>query len=1435
MKTKCKSVRILAFIMAFLMVCLFNVPSDIIAKDLFTSNYIQTIFNQKNGIGSNEVNCLYQSISGYIWIGTDGGLYRSNGSEFSSINLWDTDRTDVYSINCMIQDKDGRMWIGTDNYGLFYIEDGESFHLQDEYYNGIKTIIDLCETDDGIVYAATTEGLFTCEKDDAGVTRLVEYQDKSISGFKFTDMASVNGDIWAIYGNSNIYVINDTSVQYIIDTSDIVYDELSCIESVNGEIYVGSSGRDIIHYRSRSRYSVLTSSIDGINSLMMDSDGYLWACSDNGLGYFNKGKSFVRTSDCKIDNYLSDMIQDYEGNYWISSSRMGVLLLSRSKFTDYNMYTGMNESMVNTVYTYGSNKYIGTEDGLIIYDSMNVKVVNELTDMLSGISVRHIISDDNGNLWISTFRKYGVVRVSSDGNIDYIGRGSGLPSASVNSTLPLSNGNIAVATEDGVAIINGDNKVVNTYGSNEGMEHRSVTCLYQNDDGRIYAGTDGGGIYVINPGSRDQLVNYNIDSGLNSNAITSIEKGKEGLWIGTDNGLCFYKEAFRSISNVEYSNSIYDIIIQDGFVWIIGSMGILRSTEEELLGSSGIAGGYFNENDGLTKTINTINNSYIDRYGVLYICCNTGICTMDTQNIPYNLVQPKIKVTSIDIDGQLYELDDLADGLRIKSDVSRITIDFAVFSYSNRNNMQVEYSLNGFDEQPIVLNGNEVMEAVYTNLDGGVYKFVISAYNGDGTPCENSVSFIIEKENSLFENHIARVGIVFVIILGFVLLGFGIFRVHKLLKNKNKALEKLSKEHEEAVKSSSAKNDYLANISNEIKIPINAMMVKADELLDIIEEDVSYKESIKGIYNIGSDIINKVDDIILLAKIEAGKLDLINSSYSITTMIYDLSEIAMEKIGDKAVKFFVEIGENITDNVIGDGQKIKAIMVRLLDNSIKSTKDGSITLSVDCYEYMDKQHHDMLNVVFTISDTGIGIQEDKVDTIFEAYSISDNMKNTPHSVSSVGLAIAKGYADILGGEIDVESVYGAGSTFTLTVNQKAAGRLSSGQMITKIGDTVSKEVADKLWLPEVTALLVDDEEVSREVSIKVMAPFEMKLDVESSGVSAIDMVMNNDYDVIFMDLSMPIMSGMDAMKEIRDLDGDKYKLLSIIAMGNDAIEDNRDKLLEAGFTDSIVKPIDIRRVAAILKDCLPESKIKEKSNDITKYIKASKFGEGLYRMSSYISVDSAIEKIGGSIDVFNKLIVAYYNQNSMAVEDIYERAENDVRGFKSKIHSLRAASINIGAYEFANKASKMEAAINTNNKDYINNNLEVFTEYMLDLLIVIEDYISYIENVSRISDDTYAKINEVENSSVIEDEMADVYEFSDENLASIIDFAILEQVKYAALENDYDTVNNSMKILLDDEFTGENKEFIEVLIAAVNDRSAETIDELVTTYIDLKM
>ncbi len=1421
--------------MAFLLVCLFLVSitglsGKSMAKDTYLSSFTQTIYNQSNGIGNNEVNCILQSSSGYIWIGTDGGLYRYNGSGFFAVNLWNTDSADVYSINCLMQDTSGRLWIGTGNYGLFYLKDGEYKHLENEYYDGIKTINDICETEDGRILVSTQKGIYEIIDASDGNSSMTMLFEDNLSGIEFGNMAVMNNTVYVISGNNEICVINEEGYD-VINTQEMTGgDDLRCLEDINDRLYIGTSGRNIIVMRDKDNYGLIETEVYGINSILKDSNGYIWVCADNGVGFFNRGNVFNRLTECEIDSYLSDIIEDYEGNLWIASTRMGVLMLSKSKFTDYNMYTGMQETMVNAVLVYKNNQYICTDDGLLIYNNEGERVSNDLTEALDGISVRSIMADSEGNLWIGTYRKYGLIKYvfgkdKEEGILNSITRAGGLPSNSVNTCIELDNGNIAVATSEGLAVVDKEGLVLHTFLKKDGLNQDNVLCIYQDSKGFLYAGTDGGVLYVLPRNISEVLEKFNADSGLNAGMITSIEEGEKGLWIGTDNGLGFYNDTYRAISNIEYSNNIYDIIPGEDFIWIISSMGVLRTTEDELLGSNGISSRYLDTDDGLNKTINAYSNSFMDNNGILYICCNTGICSLDTKNISYNQMAPKIRVTAVDVDGDRYEFDDLVNGLKVGSNVSKITIDFAVFSYLNRGDIQVEYMLEGFDNEPIRISGRDTLQAVYTNLAGGTYTFHINAYNADGTPCENEISFTIVKEKSFMEKPVSKIFIIFIIIVVAVLFTVGILRMSKSLKKKNKALEELSKEHEEVIKTSTAKNDYLANMSNEIKIPVNAMISKADELIKLMDKDDTYRGNVQDIYDIGNGILGKVDDIILLAKIEAGRLEKIDEPYLVSSIVYDLSEYAKEQIDSENIRLFVEIGDNISDNLIGDKEKIESILKIFIDNAIKYTKEGSITISVDSYELNEEE----VSMGYTISDTGVGISEDRLSDIFEVYSIVDNRKNNISRGNGIGLAIAKGYSKLLDSDIAVESVYGAGSTFTLSINQKIAGVLPDNDR-ERIDEIVSQETADKMWLPAVKALVVDDEEVSREVSVKTLESFEMSIDTADSGVSAIDMVMNNDYDVVFMDLAMPIMNGTDTMKEIRGLEGDKYLLLPIISLDYDAVSDNSDILLENGFTGTLLKPMDVRRVAAMLKDCLPEDKIKEKSSNVIENIKNSKYADELYKLEEEINIRKAIEKIGGSIDVFNKITRSFYKKNYNLKDIIEAHGISDTRWFKQRIHTLKASSYNVGAYAFSQEAARIEAAINANNKTYMNNNYDKLLTHFEELMTLIGNYLESIDEI----DNEKTEISESDEETNNAENINSVDTTKEEETGKTgISISMLKKLARFIKEADHDEIKNTLDIINQKNYIGEDADFITVLNESLNENDDKKALELITTYIDL--
>ena len=226
------------------------------------------------------------------------------------------------------------------------------------------------------------------------------------------------------------------------------------------------------------------------------------------------------------------------------------------------------------------------------------------------------------------------------------------------------------------------------------------------------------------------------------------------------------------------------------------------------------------------------------------------------------------------------------------------------------------------------------------------------------------------------------------------------------------------------------------------------------------------------------------------------------------------------------------------------------------------------------------------------------------------------------------------------------------------------------------------------------------------------------------------------------------------------------------------------------------------------------------------YISGSRYGEGLDKLKPYIDVEGAIAKIGGSIDVYNRLIVTYYNQNAAAIDELYDKIGRDARGFKTKIHSIRTNSASVGANELSKEASRLEAAINIGNREYVKDNIEGFTDDLLDVLLAIEEYVSYMDSVSGMSDEEYAEQKAKEREQREE-------KHTDDNQDSI-DMSLLEILVTDSKNGYYESVIKTIELIDSKRYMGEDAEFIVVLKEAVDKRDSAMISELVTTYFDLK-
>lgn len=376
------------------------------------------------------------------------------------------------------------------------------------------------------------------------------------------------------------------------------------------------------------------------------------------------------------------------------------------------------------------------------------------------------------------------------------------------------------------------------------------------------------------------------------------------------------------------------------------------------------------------------------------------------------------------------------------------------------------------------------------------------------------------------------------------------------------------------------KSRFLSNMSHEIRTPMNAIIGMSDAAL---RKDMSddLRHCLTVIKTSSTGLLEIVNDILDLSKVEAGKLNIISEEYTTSSLADDMAAIIDARNIDGRVPIYYHISENMPPVLVGDAVRIKQVMLNFASNAIKYTESGRIDISLECEKISD----DTAVMKYSVKDTGQGIRSEDMDKLFTMYAQLNAVKNHGTESTGIGLAISKYFIDRMGGTVSAESVFGKGSTFSFTVPQTVGSAEKMPQTDEKATDPYS------FTANGAEILLVDDNDINREVVRAILEPLELSVDEASDGREAVDMAAAKKYDMILMDSHMPVMNGEEATAEIRSSDSINCET-PIIALTADAVSGVRERLIECGMNDYIVKPIDIAVICGIIKKYLPESKIK---------------------------------------------------------------------------------------------------------------------------------------------------------------------------------------------------------------------------------------------------
>ncbi|MBR2208228.1 MAG: response regulator, partial [Synergistaceae bacterium] len=487
----------------------------------------------------------------------------------------------------------------------------------------------------------------------------------------------------------------------------------------------------------------------------------------------------------------------------------------------------------------------------------------------------------------------------------------------------------------------------------------------------------------------------------------------------------------------------------------------------------------------------------------------------------------------------------------------------------------------------------------------------------------------------------------------------------------------------------------------EIRTPINAVLGMNEMIIRETSNDSSIMTYARNVESAGKNLLSIINDILDFSKIEAGKMEIAESDYKLSSVLNDVTNMIVFKARQKDLKFNVKVDETLPDGLYGDEVRVRQVVTNILNNAVKYTHEGSVSLTVSGEKIYDKVGRGHINLVFKISDTGIGIKPEDLPKLFKKFERVDLVKNNTVEGTGLGLSITQNLLELMKGSIEVESVYGEGSTFIIFLPQRIVSEEPIGNFHQKFDEYVHEMKAyhELFKAPEAHILVVDDTDMNLTVIQGLLRKTEIQLDTASSGKEALIHTLDTKYDLILMDQRMPQMDGTEAMNKIKEQIGGKNNDTPIICLTADAVSGARNKYLEQGFTDYLSKPVESKTLEATLKKYLPEDKvvIEEEAEENTQAAEVKKSElEEFYSKTIGLDYYEAIKNCATE-EILAKTLEQFYNSIKNNLRDIQKfYDEEDIKNYTIKVHALKSSARLIGASELSAQAMYLEDCGNAN-------------------------------------------------------------------------------------------------------------------------------------------